>query len=134
MVINANNFFNKIDPCFKGFYTLQGSNKMAVVELTQDTMESFLETNKDKTVLIDFWASWCAPCKQLLPVVEKLAEENQDIVIAKVQVDVEEQLSNQYKVRRVPTFIALKDGKRQDPLIAKTYTKDVLQEYIDKHK
>lgn len=107
---------------------------MAVVELTQDTIETFLEENKDKTVLIDFWASWCAPCKQLLPVVEKLAEENQDVVIAKVQVDVEEQISNQYKVRRVPTFIALKNGEAQDPLVAKTYTKAVIQEYIEKQK
>lgn len=107
---------------------------MAVIELTDANIESFLEENKDKTILVDFWASWCAPCKQLLPVVEKIAEENPDVVVAKVQVDEQEALSNQYKVRRVPTFIVLKDGKRQDPLIAKSYTKDVIVEYIEQFK
>lgn len=57
---------------------------MAVIELTDANIESFLEENKDKTILVDFWASWCAPCKNLLPVVEKIAEENPDVVVAKV--------------------------------------------------
>lgn len=84
---------------------------MAVITLTnanfnQEVLES------DKTVLIDFWASWCGPCKMLSPVVDEIAEEvDSSIKVCKVNVDDERELAMQFQVRSIPTLVVLKNGK-----------------------
>lgn len=65
----------------------------------------------DKTVLIDFWASWCGPCKMMLPIVEELAEERKDIKVCKVNVDEEPELAIKYNVMSIPTFMVVKNGE-----------------------
>ena len=62
-------------------------------------------------VLVDFWASWCGPCKMLAPVLSQIAEENDDIIVGKVNVDEEMKLAQAFKIQSIPTVILFKDGK-----------------------
>ncbi len=65
----------------------------------------------DKTVLVDFWAVWCGPCRMLSPVVDQVAEENPDIKVCKVNVDEEQQLAIKYGVMSIPTLLVFKGGE-----------------------
>lgn len=70
----------------------------------QEVMES------DKPVLIDFWASWCAPCKMLAPVLEEIATEHPEIKVCKVNVDEEPDLAGQFQVMSIPALFVIKNG------------------------
>ena len=70
-------------------------------------------TSKD-LVLVDFFATWCGPCKMLAPVLEKVAEENTDVKIYKIDVDQDSNLAMDYDVEVVPTVVFMKDGKELD--------------------
>ena len=65
----------------------------------------------DKTVLVDFWAVWCGPCRMLSPVVDQVAEENPNIKVCKVNVDEEQQLAIKYGVMSIPTLLVFKGGE-----------------------
>ncbi|MBN2546011.1 MAG: thioredoxin [Spirochaetes bacterium] len=66
----------------------------------------------DKTVLIDFWAAWCGPCKMVAPTIEQIAEEYSDkLKICKCDVDQNENLAMKYEIRSIPTLLVFKDGK-----------------------
>lgn len=77
-----------------------------------DTQKFDEVIKKDKYVLVDFWATWCAPCRMIAPVVEKIAEEYSDkITVAKVDIDAQEELAIRYGIQSIPTVILFKDGK-----------------------
>lgn len=83
---------------------------MAVIELTSENFET--EVLKSQLpVLVDFWADWCGPCKMMIPVVDEIAEENDDIKVGKVNVDEQPELVSKYGVMSIPTLIAFKDGE-----------------------
>ncbi len=83
---------------------------MAVVHLSKENFkDQVLESNG--LVLVDFWATWCAPCMMLAPFVEELAAEESDVVIGKVDVDENQELAIQYRVASIPTLILFKDGQ-----------------------
>lgn len=67
--------------------------------------------NSEKTVLLDFWAPWCAPCRMVIPVVEEIARENDHIKVGKINVDEEPELASQFKVYSIPTLVVMQDGR-----------------------
>lgn len=83
---------------------------MAVINLTRDNFEAEVTEFKG-TVLVDFWASWCMPCKMLSPVVDEVAEEVTSAKVAKVNVDEQQSLAARFNVMSIPTLIVFKDGK-----------------------
>lgn len=83
---------------------------MSVVTITKENFESEVK-NETKPVLIDFWASWCMPCKMMSPVVDKLAEENINAKVCKVNVDEQPELAEQFQVMSIPTLLFFKEGE-----------------------
>ena len=83
---------------------------MEPVVITADNFEEEV-LKSDKTVLVDFWAEWCGPCKMLSPVVDQVASENDDIKVAKVNVDDNGDLASEYETMSIPTLIVFRDGK-----------------------
>lgn len=82
------------------------------------TAENFNETIASGTVLVDFWAPWCGPCKMQTPILEKVADQIGDAaVIAKVNVDEQAPLAAQFGVRSIPTLILFKDGEKVQDFI-----------------
>lgn len=83
---------------------------MAVVHLSKENFNAQVLESKG-LVLVDFWATWCAPCMMLAPFIEELAAEESDIVIGKVDIDESQELAIQYRVASIPTLILFKDGQ-----------------------
>lgn len=83
---------------------------MAVIELTKENFDKEV-IECDKPVLIDFWASWCAPCRMLSPTVDEIAEEREDIKVCKVNVDKQNELAGAFRVSSIPMLVVIKDKK-----------------------
>ena len=84
---------------------------MAVIELTKRNFQSEVAESKEK-VLIDFWASWCGPCRMVSPIVDEIAEESPaGVKVCKVNVDEQPELAQQFQVMSIPTLLVMKDGK-----------------------
>lgn len=81
---------------------------MATIDLTAEKFEETVLT--DGIVLLDFWASWCGPCRQFAPVFEKASETHSDVTFAKVNTEEEQQLAAQAGITSIPTLMAFRDG------------------------
>lgn len=84
---------------------------MATTVITKDNFKSEVLEHKG-TVLIDFWADWCGPCRMLSPIVDEVANENPNIKVGKINVDEQQELSAQFGIMSIPTLLVFKDGKK----------------------
>ena len=83
---------------------------MSALHITKDNFETEVLLS-DKPVLVDFWASWCGPCRMVMPTVEEIAEEREDIKVGKINVDEEPELTNRYGIMTIPTLMVIKGGE-----------------------
>ena len=83
---------------------------MAYQTVTKETFDELL-MNIGKPLLLDFWAPWCGPCKQVGPIVEQIAEEREDFIVGKVNVDDEMELAQRFRVLSIPTLVVIKNGE-----------------------
>ena len=83
---------------------------MAVIAITKDNFEEKVLQAQGK-VLLDFWATWCGPCRMIAPIVEEIAAENPAITVGKVNVDEEMALARQFKVMSIPTLVVMRNGQ-----------------------
>lgn len=87
--------------------------------ITNDNFESVM--NSGKPVVLDFWATWCGPCKKIAPVIEELAEQYADqVIVGKVDVEENDDLSFKYGIRNIPTVLFIKDGQVVDKIVGAT--------------
>lgn len=86
---------------------------MAVIAITKDNFESEV-MQSEKTVLLDFWATWCPPCRMLSPTVDKIAEEHPEIKVGKINVDEQPELASRFGIVNIPTLYVMKGGKAAD--------------------
>ena len=80
---------------------------MAVVELTKENFEQVVTSNP--TVVVDYWAPWCGPCRGFAPVFEKVSEQHPDVVFAKVNTDEEQEIAAHFQIRSIPTLMVFRD-------------------------
>ena len=99
---------------------------MSVLKITSENFESEV-MQSDKPVLIDFWASWCMPCKMLSPTIDEIAGEvEQRIKVGKVNVDEEPKLAQKFNVMSIPTLVIIKDGKVQSTSVGVRSKQEIL--------
>ena len=84
---------------------------MSYVNITKANFEELVKNN-EKTVLLDFWAPWCGPCRMVAPIVEEIAGEREDMVLGKVNVDEEMELAMEFGVVSIPTLVVMKNGQK----------------------
>ena len=82
---------------------------MAAITITKDNFDVEV-MQSDKTVLLDFWAEWCGPCRMIAPTIHEIADERTDIKVGKINVDQEPELAQQYGIMSIPTLIVIKEG------------------------
>ena len=97
---------------------------MSLINLTKDSYHNeVMET--EKVVVIDFWATWCGPCKMMAPVVEEVAKDYPDVKVCKVNVDEEPELSNAFKIVSIPTIVVIKNGEIIDSVVGYRPKEDI---------
>lgn len=110
----------------------QQANNIVNVDL-DNFQQVILEASQQKLVMVDFWADWCEPCKNLMPVLEKLAaERSSDLLLAKVNCDEQQQIAMQFGVRSLPTVILVKEGQPVDGF-AGVQSETEIRALLDKH-
>ena len=106
---------------------------MAEVKIYTSEDMKFENLSKNHLTLVDFWATWCGPCRMLSPIVEELAAETPDVVFAKVDVDQNPELAIGLGINSVPTLMLFKDGKLADRAIGVRPKQDI-KRMIDSHR
>lgn len=108
-------------------------NENIVVVTEENAQAVLIEESKLRPVLVDFWADWCEPCKNLMPILEKFAKEYRgDFLLAKVDTEKQQMLASQFGVRSLPTVVLMKDGQPLDGF-AGALTETQVREFLQKH-
>ncbi|MBE6531128.1 MAG: thioredoxin [Ruminococcaceae bacterium] len=85
---------------------------MSVIKVGKNNFDSV--KNSDKPVLLDFYADWCGPCRMLAPMIDEIAREREDVIVAKINVDEEQELASEFGIFSIPSLVVMKNGKIVD--------------------
>ena len=99
---------------------------MAVVTITTENFAQEV-LHSDKPVLLDFWASWCGPCRMLSPIVDEVAEERTDVKVGKVNVDEQPELAQAFGIASIPTLLVIRDGRTVHSAVGVRSKEEILQ-------
>ena len=83
---------------------------MSITTITKDNFDAEI-VRAEKPVLVDFWASWCGPCRMISPIIDQISEERNDIFVGKINVDEQPELASRFGVMSIPTIVLFKDGQ-----------------------
>ena len=89
---------------------------MSVITITKANFNDEV-INSEKPVLLDFWASWCGPCRMVAPIVDEIADERSDVKVGKVNVDDEPELASKFGVMSIPTLVVMENGKIKNQVV-----------------
>ena len=98
---------------------------MSVLTITKDNFEE-LVLKSEKTVLLDFWASWCGPCRMVSPIVDEIAKENPHIIVGKINVDEQPELAASFSIMSIPALFVIKQGKIANQIIGYRPKEEIL--------
>lgn len=101
---------------------------MEVLKITEENFEEEV-LKSDKTVLLDFFADWCGPCKMQSPIIDEIAEARQDIKVGKINVDENQALAEKYHVMSIPTLLIIKNGEVSEQFVGLT-AKEQIEEKL----
>lgn len=114
-------------------YSLVNHKEELFMAIVHGTDQNFLQEVSEGLVLVDFWATWCGPCKMIAPVLEELdAEMSDKVKIVKVDVDQNQETAGNYGIMSIPTLLLLKDGETVDKVVG-FRPKEALAELVEKH-
>ena len=99
---------------------------MSTQKITSQNYDQ-LVTNATRPVLLDFWATWCGPCKMIAPVIEEIAEERADILVGKIDVDEERELAIRFGITSIPTLIVMQNGQKKAQMLGFRPKEDILK-------
>lgn len=99
---------------------------MTPTVITKDNYENEV-TKSEKTVLLDFWAEWCGPCRMLSPTVDEIAQERGDIKVGKINVDDEPELAERFGIMSIPTLVIVKDGEIVEQSVGVRPKEDIIE-------
>lgn len=99
---------------------------MKVLEVMSNQFEEEI-LKSDKTVLVDFYADWCGPCKMLSPIIDEIANENNDIKVCRINIDANQDLAIQYQVMSIPTLVVIKNGTEINRAVGVLPKNDILE-------
>ena len=103
---------------------------MAVLTVTKENFKEQVLAS-EKPVLLDFWATWCGPCRMVSPLVDEIAEETPQYLVGKVNVDEQPELAQAFGIVSIPTLVALRDGQVKEQLVG-AYPKEAIREMLDR--
>lgn len=104
---------------------------MAVLTITKENFDQEV-AKANVPVLLDFWASWCSPCRMIAPTIEEIAKENAGIKVGKVNVDEQPELASAFQVMSIPTLVVMQNGEVQEVSVGAKSKADILKMFEDK--
>ena len=99
---------------------------MSIISVNKDNFEQQV-LNAQGLVLLDFWATWCGPCKMIAPYVEEVAQERADVTVGKIDVDQDPQLAAQFGITSIPTLVVMENGKEFTRALGYRPKQDILK-------